>query len=653
MKKKKPIDTSSLKLQSKFPALISYFYSHFNLVIVLSLLLIISFNFSHIKQTFRLQPTRQKVYQDNINDKGDKLRQDAKLVEGNFNFDANGVVLHPGQNFSITYRFDKEPDDEVYIALWFYVVPGVSNQIQVIRPDEHFFSDQNLNLQGSPEINLTEQLRGFSWFILKLSATLDANAPDKPVLVYDGIKLSLNSPILIPPLSELCFLFIIPLGIFLALSFYQRLSTYALPVAISVLFILLLKFNVIGDKFVSVKQLAYFSTGLAIFSYWRFAKGSSINSLINFLVLFIIVTGLDYRWASFTQVINKPLSPDAITYLAITKNMKGLFDTDFREPLFLWAVKIFFFLFGSSEINLRLMTLFASLITIWLTYIFATRVTHSTLVGLLAALLIAHSDGYIYQNLRGLRLEIYMLTIIPFIYVLLMRHKPIDLKYALLVGFLAGLNQLNNLSALSFCVLLILYFAVRQKWRLWLIPVPIIMALVITTPHLIHNKRQFGDAFYSSNIHARYYRNQEFKGKPGFPTEEEVRRNGYTGSHITTFEYFFKLHSLSEVIQRNFQGLKLLYFSEESLKNILTGHFFYFFYIIGLIIMLFYSIDFIICFLLLNITSYFFVGTTSIFFDLRLTMHVSFMIVTLTALGLVKAGEFFIPKLKPERRTNI
>lgn len=653
MKKKKTIDTSSLKLQSKVLAIMSYLYSPLNLVMVLSLLLIFIFNFSQIKQTFRLQPARQKVYQDNINDKGEKLRQDAKLVEGNFTFDANGVVLHPGQNFSVTYRFEKEPDDEVFIALWFYIVPGVSNQIQVIRPDGQFYSDQNLNLQGSPEIDLTEQLRGFSWFILKLSATLAANAPDKPVLVYDGIRLNLSSPIFIPPLHELTFLFIIPWGIFLALSFYQRYKTYALPLAISGLFILLLKFNAIGDKFISAKQLAYFSTGLAIFSYWRFAKGSPIHSLINLLLLFIIVTGFNSRWDSFTKVINSPLSPDAITYLGIARNMKGLFDTDFREPLFLWAVKIFFFLFGSSEINLRLMTLFASLITIWLTYIFATRMTHSTLVGLLAALLIAQSDGYIFQNLRGLRLEIYMLTIIPFIYVLLIRQKPIDLKYALLVGFLAGLNQLNNLSAISFCSLLILYFAIRQKWKLWLIPIPIILAFLITIPHLIHNKRQFGDAFYASNIHARYYRNQEFKGQPGFPTEEEVRIDGYTGSHITTFDYFFKLHSLSEVIQRNFLGIKLLYFSEKSLKNILTSQFLYFFYIIGLIIMLFYSIDFIICFLLLNITSYFFVGTPSIFFDLRLTMHVSFMIVTLTALGLVKSGEFFNLKLKPDRRTNI
>lgn len=616
------------------------------MTIAVALILIIAFNLSIIKKSFRLKPLSTRVYQDNINDSGEKLKRDAQSIIGDFSFSSEGVVLRPGQSFAATYRFDKDPEEEVFLELWFFRPSEVSNRLDIIRPDGRSSFAQNANFQGAPPLNLTEQLRGFNWFSLKLFSELSASAPDKPTLIYDGIKINFSSRSQIPPLPVLGYMLVFSLGIFLSATFYPPLRPFSSPLSLALLFLHLLKFAAVGEKFITPQLLAIISLAIAIFTFWRFARDSSIKPLATLLLLFIIAIALDYRWKYLTEVINKPLDPDAITYIAIARGMKGPFDTDFREPFFMWLVKLFFLLFRTSEVNLRLLTLFASLITIYLTYIFASRITKSPAVGLVSAFILAQGAGYVYQNLRGLRLEIYLLTIIPFIYVLLQRNRPADWKYAILVGFLAGLNQLNNLSAMSFCLLLILYFAFRQKWKPWLIPLPIIFASLLTLPHLLHNKKQFGDAFYSANIHARYYRNQEFKGQPGFPTVEEVRKNGYCGSPITTFQYFFGLHTLPEIIRRTLLGFKLLYFGELYANNFFRSEFLFYFYILGLIFMLFYRPDFLVCFLLLSSTSLFLIGTF-IYFDVRLTMHIIFMSTTLSAFGIVRAIHFLQQKLKP------
>ncbi len=612
-------------------------------------ILILAFNFESVKQTFNMKAPRSRVYEDNILDNAEKLKKDAVSLTGDYGISNEGITLKPGQEFSVTYRFEKKSDEEVFLQLWFFTAPGVSNKLEVVRPDGQSSVAQNTNLQGSPPLNLTETLEGFTSFDLRLSASLSPSAQPRSVLVYDSIKVTFNSRTTIPPLPSLGYILVFAVGLFMAAYFHPLLNAYSLIISISITFLQLIFFASIGESYVSMKVLSLIAVGLAIGSYIRSSEKFTIRPLIHLLVLWIVMFALDLRWEELNPVINQPLDPDAGTYMGIARGMSGPFDTDFREPFFMWCVKIFFFLFGSTEVNLRLLSLFASLITIVMTYLFATKTLKSPIVGLIAAFILAQSAGYIYQNLRGLRLEIYLLTIIPFVHLLLNREKKADWKYAVILGVLAGLNILNNLSALSFCVLLILYFGIRRKWKAWLIPIPIVLSLLIALPHLLHNKKNFGDPFYSSNVHARYYRNQEFKGKPGFPTVEEVRKNGYTGSHITSFEYFFKLHSFPEVVKRSFIGLTRTYFGKFYTQNIFTSEVFFYCYIVGIILMLFRSPDFLMSFLLLSSTSLFMVGTFP-FFDPRLTMHIIFMSITLAAAGLVGGISFLLQHVKTIER---
>ncbi len=80
------------------------------------------------------------------------------------------------------------------------------------------------------------------------------------------------------------------------------------------------------------------------------------------------------------------------------------------------------------------------------------------------------------------------------------------------------------------------------------------VAAIAVTPYLLACKREHGQYFSMMNRHARFWRNHEFAGQPGFPTRAEVIKDSYTGKPITSAQYVFGLHTLPEVVTRYAQG---------------------------------------------------------------------------------------------------
>ncbi|MBI5368263.1 MAG: hypothetical protein HZA54_14605, partial [Planctomycetes bacterium] len=84
-------------------------------------------------------------------------------------------------------------------------------------------------------------------------------------------------------------------------------------------------------------------------------------------------------------------------------------------------------------------------------------------------------------------------------------------------------------------------------------------ALLLLSPYLVFNWRTAGSAFAPMKSHARFWRNHEFAGRPGFPTRAEVIANGYTGPEITPAGYVFGLHGAGEVCARYGAGYWLAF----------------------------------------------------------------------------------------------
>jgi hypothetical protein len=554
-------------------------------LVAFSVGLVIGFNARSLRSLFHEPLHKPTVYSDDINDYGKRLLKEAR-ASGTFVFDQYGMALEPGGTATIEYNFSKGPEQEVKLQLWFYTPLQGASRLEVASGGKVKLLLYNPRLTGLPPLDLTDVLHGDTSFTLRLQAMKERGATQPRATVFDRITLTIADPLHVPPLDSmtaivLCAIYMWRLGLWLRLR-----KQVVLAACVSLLVVLSwLQFGAYPHVR-SIAAVAFWASFLAcILTYFRRNTSRALPSLTLLLLPAIVYIGVAQRWQLLASLAGSPLEVFAINYRDTAAGMRGLFDSHYREPLFIWCVKIFFVALYSGEVPLRLCTFVLSVTTLPVLY-FVGKKLFTPLVGLLAAFFFATNASMIESSVRGLRGEAFILTILAFIAYLFRKPEKFTVKHAVLLGLLAGLNDINNLSFLSITAPLIIIVGVVRRRKLGLILLSLAVSFIIVLPHLVHNKREFGDYFYTINIHARYYRNLEFGGKPGFPTQDEIERNIYAGSPISTFAYLFKLHSIREVVETSWDGFKKLYFSDYPTSYSFGNSALTLLYIIGVIMLL-------------------------------------------------------------------
>lgn len=593
---------------------------------------------------FRLQPPRQITYTDQLNN-DDLLRRDAK-IEGSVLVRDGAAGLKPGGQYRITYSFEREPDERVFLMLRHFWRPYLTTQILIMPEGGQAAGMQNTNLLGSPPIDLTTVIGTAQRFQIALVAQAASDAPGEFVPVFDSIILRRSADVALPDLPVICFALVIALAAFHGArreKIQARLPHPAARYAGAVIIFGVLAFVSRFGEFtqiylwLAVASLALLWLGEGTDALKRLSP-SRATELIT-LALFCGIA-LMLRWAALPAEMGKQLEPDARGYITIAQRMAGPFQTEIREPALIWWVWLALKLFVAHEMALRLMSCLLATAAVALTYFIGRRVMPGPLA-LAAALLVAVSQGFISENLRGLRLEGYIVALQGLALALLWMPKKPGPLWIAGAGAAAGFAVLSNLAALSFCVVFLIYFGLRRRWRWFWWPLPFAIMLAMPAPYLVYSHGKWGDAFHSSNVHAVFYRNQEFKGRPGYPTIDKVNRDSYAGEKLTTAEYFFKHHSLGEIAGRSARGFLRLYavspektadegardggsawvsrtrdfvFDERSILLAL--------YLAGLVVAMFRrEWDLLVIFIGINLTSFFLAATPGIFFDPRLFLH--------------------------------
>ena len=155
-------------------------------------------------------------------------------------------------------------------------------------------------------------------------------------------------------------------------------------------------------------------------------------------------------------------------------------------------------------------------------------------------------------------------------------------------GLIAGMACLVRLNTIGIILLLWLYQGIRMKWNYKMALIRVGLLSILIAPHLYNNYQISYDPFYSMNIHARFYRNREFVGQPGFPSQEELVKDAYAGERTSFLSYVFKLHSLGEIINRTSLGLVSIFLGFYAKIVLFTNNkFFYILFILGAIALLF------------------------------------------------------------------
>jgi hypothetical protein len=296
-----------------------------------------------------------------------------------------------------------------------------------------------------------------------------------------------------------------------------------------------------------------------VYRNWPTWKGH----LVNVAMLGILAVGLLVRWQRLIAVTDEPLDPDAITVVGIAAGMRHPYDTDIREPLWIWFAKLFSLLFGPSDLHLRYFSLTFSIIFLYCSFKLVRDYTGKAGLALLTTLILALNFYLIKLSVRGLRVELYMVTLTMFCYYVFVPAISSRARYIGLAIWTA-LVSLTQLSGLVTVLPLLGWAMWRHRLHVRSIAACLGVTAVVLAPHLINNLRHHGDPLWSTNAHAVFYRNYEYvavkrTGCDGCPSWDEYIRNSYAGRPVSMVRYVFGMHPLGQVWSRISRGYFSLY----------------------------------------------------------------------------------------------
>lgn len=269
--------------------------------------------------------------------------------------------------------------------------------------------------------------------------------------------------------------------------------------------------------------------------------------------------------------------PDALKHFIAAEEIRA------GEPLtwfavhrgylpFAWTVRAAFGLGSHTPVTQRLVTvLYSVLLIVLVAWVAGSRL--GPWAGALAAYLTAISPALIESSDNGIRedfLACFWIALFALLFAPIRVPGGDKVRWGL-VGFLSWVILLTRIdSALALLGMLLLAGIHRRAWTqlgvVWRAPA-VFAALLL--PVVVANGLRYGDPCYFVDREKkilRYWANLEFKGKPGFPSAEEVAANSRIGDSLSALEYFGGVLGWSETASRFAHGYWDLF-----RKNILTG----------------------------------------------------------------------------------
>ena len=306
--------------------------------------------------------------------------------------------------------------------------------------------------------------------------------------------------------------------------------------------------------FLLIKVGLALSFGFLLFLFFYFGLKRKLKQKKKILILsclvFIFFIALFLRWQALLSYLGSPLRPDAVLYRKLADSMSHIFDTKIREPGFIWVVKIWFLLVGSSDLNLRLLTFGLSLILVLLTFFVGQKI-FNPYIGLISAFLMSINKNVIISAVSGLREEFFPIMILIIIYILFVKKFDNNFKKAIWAGILGGAVCLTRITSVIFVFPLIVFsfFKLKNSFEsLKKIVLSSVIVLVMIFPYFYYQYQTYNDPFHQVKSHTRWFANKEFGGQPGFPTVEQVKESSSVGKPISPYKYIFKMRPFKQAI---------------------------------------------------------------------------------------------------------
>jgi hypothetical protein len=228
---------------------------------------------------------------------------------------------------------------------------------------------------------------------------------------------------------------------------------------------------------------------------------------------------------------------DPITYLRFAREMRHFYAAHVREPLFVYATRLWLAALDNQDVAISFASLGFSLLLVVATYLLGAA-AFSPMVGLAAAFAIAIERDAILWGVEGWRDDAFAGFVVLFAWALVRCQRAPTVFNGMLAGIIGAAACLTRLSALTFIVpgfVALIGTAealprADHAGQAFRPAVAAAIALVTTTlliaPYLINCAREFGDPFYAVNYHTTFYQRREARAR------RDTSATGYVGGKL-------------------------------------------------------------------------------------------------------------------------
>jgi 4-amino-4-deoxy-L-arabinose transferase-like glycosyltransferase len=228
-------------------------------------------------------------------------------------------------------------------------------------------------------------------------------------------------------------------------------------------------------------------------------------------------------WALRARSLIRPLHPAALrwhpappyegdpySYLRAAREMERFYDARVREPLYVFATRVFLAWSGDRDVGVSFASAFFSTLAVLATYLTGAQ-AFSAFVGLGAAAAFAVERQVIGFGAEGWRDDAFACCCLLSAWGLLRLQREASATNGILAGLSAAGACLTRITALSFLLPAFAWLALgasagARAARLRAVGLSLALLLLLVAPYLINCALVFGDPLYPINSHTGFYR---------------------------------------------------------------------------------------------------------------------------------------------------
>ena len=366
-------DLRDQRIKSFFSLSKSFIFTHYPLLFCILSVILLGVLIEHKKlPVFTAPPKNKDITTFHLNDGAEDFRKNLTECSGDWTLTKYGFGLKTGGTGKLRYRVNKDPQDAIFVTIWAYCPPPVENKI-ILETPSGSVRVENFASEGRDSIPLGKFGEGQKWFDLLIEYKDHTGSISPYMTLVDQISITkINYPYTQLPGFHVILSSVVLTYFIYAFCLFYGLKPFLSGIAsLFSIMVLILHLYLFENTWLPI---IYLGVMLVLYIIILKRKCDSFEKIWNNpwlicgIVLYITSMSFIWRWNALEKVLFKDMAPDVRGFQGIAQNLKSLYDTGMREPLYVWFLRIVYCFLPLLDINIRMVSFTGSVLMIPLTF---------------------------------------------------------------------------------------------------------------------------------------------------------------------------------------------------------------------------------------------------------------------------------------------